>query len=199
MPGRRGGSGPHERGGGVLVGLFGRRKRNPVRGTARVVSSSRSPHGAKFGNLIAQLVVEVPGIPPYSFEYRKMVTPVDRWPHAGTVLPVEVDAANPGDVDVLWDEVPKGWDVARNQAEQMAAMMRQQQAGGQPGQPGQPGVPPQAAGIVGQLQQMFPGAQVSVDGQPPQAPPAGPGPTPPPGAPGAPVQVVAANSGGDPV
>lgn len=177
-----------------------------VRGTARVVTSSRSPHGAAYGNLIAQLVVEVPGVPPYSFEYRKMVTPVNRWPHAGTVLPVEVDPNDLGDVGVLWDEVPKGWDVARNQAEQMAAMMRQQQAGGQAG-PIPTGVPPQAAGVVQQLQQMFPGAQVSVDGVPPagpagsgpQAPPPPPGAPPAGGAPGAPVRVVANQSGGDPV
>jgi hypothetical protein len=183
------------------MGLFGRRKKNVVRGTARVVSSSRAPHGAAYGNLIAQVVVEAPGLAPYSLEYRKMVTPVNRWPHAGTVLPIEVDPSDPGDIDVLWDEVPKGWDVARNQAEQVAAMMRAQQAGGPPGAPGAPaGVPPQAAGIVGQLQQMFPGAQVSVEGQPGQAPPPPPPGAPPSGGvPGAPMQVVAANSGGDPV
>jgi hypothetical protein len=184
------------------MGLFGRKRKNVVRGTARVVSSSRPPHGATYGNLIAQVVVEAPGLAPYSLEYRKLITPVNRWPHAGTVLPIEVDPGDPGDIDVLWDEVPKGWDVARNQAEQMAAMMRQQQAGGQPGAPA--GVPPQAAGIVSQLQQMFPGAQVSVDGAPAGQPGAGqqappPPPSEAPGAPGAPVQVMASNAGGDPV
>jgi hypothetical protein len=185
------------------VGLFGRRKKNVVRGTARVVTSSRAPHGASYGNLIAQVVVEAPGLAPYSLEYRKLVTPVNRWPHAGTVLPIEVDPSNPGDIDVLWDEVPKGWDVARNQAEQMAALMRQQQAGAQQAPPG--GVPADAMGIVSQIQQMFPGAQVSVDGRPSQPGQTGTGqqapPPPPPGAPpaGGPVQVVAANSDGDPV
>jgi len=154
------------------------------------------------------LVVEAPGIPAYSFSYRKWAVRVSKWPSPGEALPVTVDPADPREVEVLWDEVLTGRESAQQEAERMVAMLRRQQQG--PPGPG-PG-PGQAAGpaagttyggvtdVVGQLQQMFPGAVINVDGQPVapgQAPPAPPAP-PMPGGPGG-VQVVASQSDADPV
>jgi hypothetical protein len=171
------------------MGLFGRKRRGGVRGTARVVSASGAPPNAAYGTLEMHMVVEAPGIPAYSHSYRKMAVRVAKWPSPGSVLPIEVDPTDPRQVDVLWDELPTGRDAGRMQADQLAALLRMQGGGG--------GAEPQGAppGVVDQLQQMFPGATVNVAGAPgaPGAPP------PPPGAPGAGFQVVANQSGGDPV
>lgn len=204
--GRQGGpvgwSGRVARKGGTRMGLFGRRKRGGgLRGTARVVSCSGAPSNATHGSLHMNLVVEVPGVPAYSHEYRKMAARVDKWPHPGEVLPVGVDPADLRNVEVLWDERPRTADTARVQAERMAAMLRQQQAG--PGGPGTAGVPPEMAGMVEQLQQMYPGAIIDVGSDP-----AGPDDASAvveqiqqmfPGAGAGGAHVVATRSGGDPV
>jgi hypothetical protein len=163
------------------MGLFGRKRRGErVRGTGRVVSCSGAPHNAAYGTLHMNVVVEAPGLPAYSHEYRKIAVRVTKWPSPGQVLPVEVDPTDPRDVDVLWDDLPTIDEAAKLQAERMAAMLR-----GEPG--GQP-VPDGMAGMVDQLQQMFPGAVVSTGSS--AAPP--PGGMPP-------VRVMASQTGGDPV
>lgn len=133
------------------------------------------------------LVVEAPGIAAYTHDYSKFAVRVDKWPSTGDVLPVEVDPGDLGRVEVLWDEIPTVRDAAREEAERMAAMLRQQQ-GGVPGQCPQDGAAAGVAGIVGQLQQMFPGAVVNVEGDP----------APPVVVPGS-VEVVADRSDADPV
>jgi hypothetical protein len=150
-----------------------------------VVSCSGAPHNAAYGTLHMNVVVEAPGVPAYSHEYRKFAVRVTKWPSPGQVLPITVDPADPGDVDVLWDDLPTIDDAAKLQAERMAAMLRGQ-PGGQGGQHGQP-VPEGMGGMVEQLQQMFPGAVVS--GSSAKPPPGG---TPP-------VRVMASQTGGDPV
>lgn len=162
------------------MGIFGRKRQAGVRGTARVISTSHAPQ-ATHGSLSMNIVVEAPGIPAYSHSYKKFGARVDKWPSPGDVLPVEVDPTDPERVEVLWDDLPTGRDAARQQAEQVAAMLRQQQEGQQPG------VPPEAGDIVSQLQQMFPGAVVNVEGGGEVQPP------PPP------VQIVASQSTADPV
>lgn len=153
------------------MGLFGRKRRGAgVRGTARVVSCSRAPQ-ASHAPLHMNVVVEAPGIPAYSHEYRKFGVRVDKWPQPGEVLPVEVDPADPRSVEVLWDELPTTRDAAKQQAERMAAMLRQQPQG-----------QPALEGMAGMVEQMFPGAVVSTGGE---APP--------------PMRVVAGQSDGDPV
>ena len=170
------------------MGLFGRRRRGErVRGTARVVSCSGAPHNAAYGTLHMNVVVEAPGLPAYSHEYRKIAVRVTKWPSPGQVLPVDIDPADPRDVDVRWDDLPTIDASAKLQAERMAAMLRGE-PGGQGGQHGQP-VPGGMTGMVEQLQQMFPGAVVS--GSSSAAPPP-PGGTPP-------IRVMAAQTGGDPV
>ena len=134
------------------MGLFGKRMKDPVRGTAHVTGSSLPPH-ATHGNCRMTLVVQAEGMEPYSVEHHSLVTPVSKWPHAGTTLPVTVDRANPEKVKIEWDEVTSGDEDAAARAE---AMVQRLQSGGASE------VPPEAAGVVGQLQQMFPGATVQV-------------------------------------
>ncbi len=170
---------------GVLDAFFGRKQRGPgrVRGTAQVIAATRPPHAATHGNVSATLVVELPGTPAYQTAYSKLVCRVSKWPSPGRSLPVSVDPRNLHDVEVLWDEVPTGDELGRQQA---AAVVDHLNALG-----------PDAAGrsptddVVSRIQQMFPGAQVHVEGSAP-APPAGPAPPPQ-------TSVVASQSSGDPV
>ena len=104
------------------MGLFKRKER--LRGSARVISTSVAPHNATFGNITMDIVVEVPGVPAYAHTYRKTIMAVSKWPSPGIVLPVTVDPDDHDDVDVPWDEVPKNSEVAKLQAEQMAALLR---------------------------------------------------------------------------
>ena len=91
------------------MGLFGRKRKAVVRGTARVVSLNHAPH-ATHGSLRATLVVEAPGVPAFTHVYKKFGARVDKWPDPGDVLPVEVDPADPTDVEVLWDDLPTARD-----------------------------------------------------------------------------------------
>jgi hypothetical protein len=63
-------------------------------------------------------------------------------------------------VRIEWDEVVAHGDRAKAEAEAMAAALRGD-AGAAQAQP--EGVPAEAAGVVSQFQQMFPGATVRVD------------------------------------
>ena len=119
-----------------------------------MVSTTRAPHGASFGNLKMDLVVEVPGVPPFAHGYQKLVTPVAKWPYAGQVLPVTIDPDDHDDVDIDWDAIPKSSDVAHDRAEQLAAALRGET---------QPAAT-DAGGVLQSIQQMFPGATVSAPG-----------------------------------
>lgn len=180
------------------MGLFGRKRKSGVRGTARVVSLNHAPH-ATHGSLRATLVVEAPGVPAFTHVYKKFGARVDKWPDPGDVLPVEVDPADPTEVEVLWDDLPTARESAAHQAEQLAAQLRQQQT--PPGWAASGGLPPDAEGglppdaeaaglgdMVSQLQQMFPGAVVNVGTEAPPGPPPSGG-----------VNVVASRSDADPV
>jgi hypothetical protein len=190
------------------MGLFGRKRKAGVRGTARVISVKHAPD-ATHGSLRMTVVVEAPGVPAFSHEYKKFGARVDTWPDPGDVLPVEVDPDDHGEVEVLWDEIPTTRDAAAQEAEQLAAFLRQQQDGGvghpPSGSPGAMPAGPDASGLadmVSQLQQMFPGAVVNVGTEPVDPGGAGVPPSPSPPSPPAPpdrVDVVASQSAADPV
>jgi hypothetical protein len=149
------------------MGLFGRRRRPGVRGTAQVVSTSRAPGAAFYGRLVMDLVVEAPGIPAYAHAYRKLIARVAKWPAPGDVLPVEVDPTDLGRVDVLWDEVPTRDDAARRQAQRIAAARRQHGHAGADAASQPAGVfDPEVATIVDGLQQAFPDGVIRVNGAP---------------------------------
>jgi hypothetical protein len=134
--------------------------KDPVRGTAQVVSSTMPPDSATWANCKMSLVVQADGVAPSATEVHDLTVPTRKWPWPGQTLPVTVDRANPGRVRIEWDEVVAHGDRAKAEAEAMAAALRGE-AGTAPAQPD--GVPPEAAGVVAQLQQVFPGATVRVD------------------------------------
>jgi hypothetical protein len=135
------------------VGLFGKKK-ELARGTARVVSVNAAPH-ATHSSLKMDLVVEVPGIAAYAHEYRKRVMAIAKWPSPGQVVPVMVDRNDHDDVDVLWDEVPTGAVLAKQQTEQMAAFLRGEQVH-------DPAETSAVGDLVTSLQRMFPDATINV-------------------------------------
>ncbi|MGZ5361055.1 MAG: SHOCT domain-containing protein [Solirubrobacterales bacterium] len=81
------------------------------------------------------------------------------WPYPGETLPVTVSRSDPTRLKVRWDDVPEAGEVARQQAEQLAAQMNQG-GGGQVVMGGGADV----SGIVEALQQAMPGAEINVQG-----------------------------------
>lgn len=105
------------------MGLFGRKPKDGLRGTARVVSSTTFAGRAKYQSCRLNLVVQVEGLEPYSVEHGQLC-PAKKWPHPGSILPVVVDRKDPSKLRIDFDAVPDSADVARQMAEQQAAMLR---------------------------------------------------------------------------
>jgi Short C-terminal domain len=129
-----------------------------VRASAYIAACSRYTESATSSNIRMTLVVSGDGIPATTVEHECMCRH-DRWPSPGETLPVTVDPHDPTRLRVEWDEVPKAEDVARRQAEAMAARLNAGAAAST--STGDPS----ADALVAQLQQAFPGAQVSVSHQ----------------------------------
>lgn len=106
------------------MGLFSKLKGGGggVRGTAQVTSCSQYQDGI-YSRCRMQLIVQGEGVAPTAVEFEGLVHR-KRWPQPGMTLPVTVDAANPQNVSIEWDEVPDSRDRSRANAEAMAAMMR---------------------------------------------------------------------------
>jgi hypothetical protein len=137
------------------------RMKDPVDGTAQVVGSTQPPDNATSGNVNLNVVVQAEGVPATSVEF-SCLAPPKKWPFPGETLPVTVDRADPERIKVRWDDVPEAADVAKQQAEALAAQMNQ---GG-----GAAGISAAGGGDVNQildaLKQAYPGAQVNVVGDP---------------------------------
>jgi hypothetical protein len=134
---------------GLLDGL--KRIKDPVRGSAQIVSMTQAPDNASSGNCRMQLVVSVPGHPSFAIDDQYIVK-VKKWPSPGQTLPIEASQSDPAKFKILWDEIVP-WDQrGAAQAQQIAEAMNQQQAPPPPG-----GVPP-----VGGVSS----AMVMINGQP---------------------------------
>lgn len=124
-----------------LLDAFSRIK-DPVQGTAQVVSTSYPPHDATSANCRMHLVVTVPGVPAFPVDEQFMVK-LSKWPSPGDVLPIEASQSEPTKFKIKWKEVRTGAEDGAALAQQMAAMMNQQ-----PGQAPMPGVPGQPTVMV---------------------------------------------------
>lgn len=145
---------------GLLGDAFrGMRIKDPVDGVAQVLGSTQPPDSATSGNVNLTLVVQAEGIPATSVEH-SCLAPTKKWPYPGETLPVTVSRSNPTRLKVRWDDVPEASEVARRQAEQLAAQMNQGGGGGQVVMGGGADV----SGIVDALQQAMPGAEINVQG-----------------------------------
>ena len=112
------------------MGLFSKLKGGGggVRGTAQVTSCSQYQGRGIYSMCRMQLIVQGEGVAPTAVEFEGLVHR-KRWPQPGMTLPVTVNAANPQNVSIEWDEVPDSRDRSRANAEAMAAMMRGEGAG----------------------------------------------------------------------
>ena len=128
---------------GLLGDLFGGlRMKDPVRGTAQVVSCTGHRGDGAMQNCRMQLVVQADGVPAKAVQHSCLVH-YSRWPSPGITLPVTVDRSNPGRLKVEWDEVRSTTDRADAAAEDLASAMR-----GDPIVPSG-GITPQAGNLPG--------------------------------------------------
>jgi Short C-terminal domain len=149
------------------VGLLGdsfkaMRMKDPVDGTAQVVSSTQAPDHATSANVKLNVVVQAEGMEATSVEF-SCIAPTKKWPFPGETLPVTFDRADPERIKVRWDDVPDSGDVAKQQADALAAQMNQGGAGG-----AQVVGSGDVADLVQQLQQQYPGAEIQVEGMTPE-------------------------------
>jgi hypothetical protein len=94
-----------------------------VRGTAQVVAASGYYGHALYQNCHLEVVVEAPGIPATATSVDAVVSRA-HWPQPGQTLPALIERANPREAIILWDEIPATLDVAKAQAEAIAAAKR---------------------------------------------------------------------------
>ena len=130
---------------GLLDGF--KRIKDPIRGSAQIVSSTQAPQGATSGNCRMHLVVSVPGHQAFAVDDSFLIR-VKKWPHAGQTLPIEASRSNPTKFKILWDEIPTWRDTASSQAAQIAAAMNQQPPPGEAGPQYPPYTPQQGTPVV---------------------------------------------------
>jgi len=94
-----------------------------LNGTARVVACSSYNGDGMYQSCTLHLVVEVEGLAPYSTEHHQFCSR-RKWPYPGMVLPVRVRAGDPHSIKLDFDAVPDASTMARQAAEQQAAMLR---------------------------------------------------------------------------
>jgi hypothetical protein len=122
------------------MGLFDgfKRIKDPVRGSAQIVTMTQAPDNASSGNCRMQLVVSVPGHPSFPVD-DQFIVKVKKWPSPGQTLPIAASQSDPSKFKILWDEI-QAWDVyGATQAQQLAQAMNQQPPPGTPPPPGQTG------------------------------------------------------------
>jgi hypothetical protein len=116
-----------------------KRIKDPVRGSAQIVTMTQAPDNASSANCRMQLVVSVPGHASYAIDDEYLIK-VKKWPSPGQTLPIEASQSDPTKFKILWDEI-QSWEVqGAAQAEQLAAAMNQQP----------PPVPPEGQPPTGQ-------------------------------------------------
>lgn len=109
---------------GLLGDMFGGlRMKDPVRGTAQVVSCTSHRGDGVMQNCRMQLVVRAEGVPAKAVEHSGLVH-YKSWPAPGMTVPVTVDRANPERLKVEWDEIESPSDRAEATAEDLAATVR---------------------------------------------------------------------------
>jgi hypothetical protein len=83
------------------------RMKDPVKGTAFVVSANRWTRTQVPSPLRAKLVVEGDGVPKTTVEHSERVGPKlwDVWPSPGQTLPVTIDKANPTRLVIEWQQL----------------------------------------------------------------------------------------------
>ena len=111
------------------MALFEKKMRDPVTGTAEVVTVGLSSSGGGSQRCAMDLMVQAAGVAAHLVHVTKWVS-TGKWPAENQVLPVLVDRADPERVKVLWDEVPSLQDkFEAREAERLQAAQRRQASG----------------------------------------------------------------------
>lgn len=108
-----------------LKDLFKGGMDDPVRGTAQIVSASMHHGRGIYQSCRMNVVIQAEGVPATAIQL-DVLAHQEKWPFPGMVLPVTVDRADPAKVEIEWDEVRSAKDRAKQNAENLAAMMRGQ-------------------------------------------------------------------------
>lgn len=94
-----------------------------VPGTAQVVSVSQYLGTGIYQTCRMNLVINAPNVTPTAVEFEGIVH--NRlWPTAGALLPITVDPNDPTKYAILWGQVPDSREVAKADAEGIAAALR---------------------------------------------------------------------------
>lgn len=102
-----------------FIATSGDKVTDGIAGILQVTATSYPAVHARYANCRLTGVVLVPGKPAVPFS-RHIIAKTSKWPQPGMNIPVLVDRTNPERVQILWDKVPEGNDVAKQQAQQMA-------------------------------------------------------------------------------
>jgi len=105
-----------------------KRMRDPVRGTATVVSSSdyrdSTTVAPSWTGCSMTCVVQADGVPAQTSHQRAMTAPVAKWPWPEAVLPITIDRAQPTEWIVHWEELQTSTEINNAQADALANAMR---------------------------------------------------------------------------
>lgn len=91
----------------------------PMAGELHVATTSVPPSDARYSNYLLTGVVCAPGVEPVAVQ-SSGIARANRWPTAGSVLPVTLDRADPRRFVIEWDRIPS----AMGQAEALAEQLR---------------------------------------------------------------------------
>jgi hypothetical protein len=104
------------------------RMRDPVRGSATVVSSSdyrdSTTVAPSWTGCSMTCVVQADGVPAQTSHRRAMSAPIAKWPWPETVLPITIDRAQPTEWIVHWEELQTSTEINNAQAEALASARR---------------------------------------------------------------------------
>jgi hypothetical protein len=102
--------------------------RDPVRGTATVVSSSdyrdSTTVAPSWTGCSMTCVVQADGVPAQTSHQRAMTAPTAKWPWPETILPITIDRAQPAEWVVHWDELQSSTAINNARADALASAMR---------------------------------------------------------------------------
>jgi hypothetical protein len=100
------------------------RMKDPVDGTAKIVSISMPSADATSNNYQMDAVVSGPGIEPTAVHHTGGSAPVDRWPSPGDEIPIVIDRKNPSHFVIEWKKLPRWQDQSKLAAAALASQMR---------------------------------------------------------------------------
>jgi hypothetical protein len=114
---------------GLISKLLEKRMKDPVEGTAQVVSGNMLAGNALSGNYNITCVVSADGVEPQAVIHKGQGTS-RKWPQAGMTLPIVIDRANPTRFVIKWGQVETTRQQNTDEVDALNAAMRSAPTGG---------------------------------------------------------------------